>query len=196
MRSLLLQNFTRLYEDHPCFQAISLSIPPGSLVHISGDNGAGKSTFLRAIAGYDPHEGRLYFGDRALLSTDLQYIGHDVGLYPHLTALTCLNFRASAQGHDTDQLMDHLTYWGLFDLKDAVCHTLSYGQSKRLALAGLRLSTPIWLLDEPLNGLDHQRIPLLKDLCQTYLLHGGIVLMTAHQWGGFLNPSHQLALFA
>jgi heme exporter protein A len=105
------------------------------------------------------------------------------GLVTATRSLENLRFWAQLNGGDPQRARDALERMGL---SAGVCrrHTrvLSAGQKRRSALARLLLvPRPLWLLDEPLDGLDAGGIALVADLLATHLRDGGAVVMTSHQ---------------
>ena len=126
----------------------------------------------------------------------MHYIGHDVGLYDALSPINNLTFRANCRNHfiSAQDIEERLSIWRISHLAHQPCANLSYGQKKKVAFAGLSHEHPIWLLDEPTNGLDARSITHLESLCNTHREQGGIVLISAHQWALAKKPSHTLTL--
>ena len=166
---------------------LSFSAQSGEVVRIVGDNGAGKSSLLKAIVGiFSPLEGRVFYSgedvttDRHLLQQDTIYIGHSVGIKSLLTVAE--NIRWYCPEVSQEALFAVLSQLALLDHIDSLAKTLSAGQLRRVALARLWLTDKtLWLLDEPFASLDVGAIALLEERIQLHVSSGGLVLLTTHQ---------------
>jgi len=141
------------------FQALNLHLAAGEACGLTGRNGSGKTSLLRAIAGLlTTDHGEIRFGDAdsdQVRRTAIHLVGHADGLKSGQTAREELAFWIRWTGgrpDDTDAALDRLEIRSLLDLE---VRRLSAGQKRRLALARL-LAAPraLWLLDEPLSPLD------------------------------------------
>jgi heme exporter protein A len=163
--------------DRLLFRRLSFALAPGAACHVTGANGAGKTTLIRALAGLTtPYAGEVRReGALALLD-------ERPGLDPDLPLGRALAFWAGidrvgflAQESCSDRL-------GLGNLLDVPVRYLSTGQKKRAALARvLGQGAPIWLLDEPLSGLDTASQALVSALVAEHCAGGGIALIASHQ---------------
>lgn len=173
--------------DRLLFRGLTLAIAAGEAMHVSGANGTGKSSLLRILAGLlHPFAGAVErTGDVGLLDDR-------AALDPQVPLRTALGFwRALDRG---DAPVERL---GLAPLLDVPVRYLSTGQRKRAALARLIGQTaPIWLLDEPLNGLDSGGVDLLERLIAEHLAGGGLAVIASHQPLATQARSLQLAGFA
>jgi heme exporter protein A len=155
------------------FAGLSLALAPGEALQVTGANGIGKSSLLRILAGLlRPFAGRV---DRAG-ATGL--IDERPALDPHLPLERALGFWRGMDGPAGVPL----GRLGLAGLRDVPVRYLSTGQKKRAALARLiGQQAPIWLLDEPLNGLDSQAARLAETLAAEHCAAGGICVVASHQ---------------
>lgn len=168
-------------------KGLSFSVQSGDVVRILGENGAGKSSLLKVIAGaLSPLEGQiLYSGedvtlDRNPLQQDAIYLGHSVGVKSQLTVAE--NLRWYCPVTPLNELCSVLTQLDLIDQADVLVKKLSAGQARRVALARLWLSKKIiWLLDEPFASLDARGVALLEKRIQQHVLSGGLVVLSTHQ---------------
>ncbi len=156
-----------------------------------GPNGSGKSTLLRICAGLLAADsgtlalnGKNAGEDSADLHPLHHYVGHKDGLKSALTIQENLEVWASLLGGTTmpDAFDAALEKFNLARLQDTPVHYLSAGQRRRAALARLVLiQRPIWLLDEPLNGLDAKHIAVIENALSEHVGAGGLALVATHQ---------------
>lgn len=155
------------------FRGLSLSLNSGEALRVAGANGTGKSSLLRIIAGLlRPLVGSVEAEGAVAL------IDERPALDPHLPLGKALAFWQRIDGWQNLPL-DRL---GLDRLDDVPVRYLSTGQKKRAALARLMgQSAPIWLLDEPLNGLDTAAVAMVEVMVAEHCAGGGIALVASHQ---------------
>ncbi|WP_439540490.1 heme ABC exporter ATP-binding protein CcmA [Sphingomonas sp.] len=157
------------------FEGLDLALEPGGGVLVTGPNGAGKSSLIRIIAGLlRASAGRVSVtGERALLA-------EAAGLDPELPVGEALRFWAGLDGR-RDAVEGALEAVGLPHLYPVPVRMLSTGQRKRVGIARVVASgAPIWLLDEPANGLDHGAIGVLGGLIAAHRAAGGIAVVATH----------------
>jgi heme exporter protein A len=150
------------------FEDLDLELAPGEALHLSGPNGSGKSSLIRLAAGLLRAEsGRVHKDSVALVDEHL-------ALDRELTLTSALGFWSAR----TDEAMEAM---GLTRLARIPVRLLSTGQAKRATLARVAASgAALWLLDEPLNGLDADGIARLDALVAGHLESGGAVLAASH----------------
>ncbi|HET7809507.1 MAG TPA: cytochrome c biogenesis heme-transporting ATPase CcmA [Steroidobacteraceae bacterium] len=170
-------------------RGVSFDAAAGECVLLTGRNGAGKTTLLRAIAGLlDPEEGQVNWRERPARSTrdefhsQLAYLGHEPALKGDLTG--CENLRFSVGIRRTvsaGEIDAALVRTGAKDFADRPVRTLSAGQRRRVALAGVMLAgASLWLLDEPTTNLDADGQQLVATLIDEQLARAGIVVAAVH----------------
>ncbi|HMT42298.1 MAG TPA: heme ABC exporter ATP-binding protein CcmA [Sphingorhabdus sp.] len=153
-----------------------LEVERGELVWVRGANGSGKSTLFRALSGLLPvASGEVSIsGAIALcddnLALDLdQRLGKAIRFWTDLDAIKPAKLEAALETLD------------LIGLADLPVRLLSAGQKRRGALARLLASdVPIWLLDEPYNGLDQANVARLDAALSRHTEQGGIALVASH----------------
>lgn len=161
--------------DRLLFRGLSLDLKAGEALHITGANGTGKTTLIRALAGLtNPFSGAI---ER---EGALGMLDERPALDPDLALGKALAFWEGVDRcGDTTGAKSML---GLEPLLDVPVRYLSTGQRKRAGLAVLlNRGVPIWLLDEPLSGLDSAAIDQVTALIQSHIGGGGIVLIASHQ---------------
>lgn len=154
------------------FRGLSLALGPGEACHVTGANGIGKSSLIRILAGLlRPFSGEVEKAGAVGLLDERH------ALDPQVELGTALAFWNALDG--ADEALDRV---GLKRLSDVPVRFLSTGQKKRAALARLRgQNAPIWLLDEPLNGLDSGGVELVEALIAEHLANGGLAVIASHQ---------------
>jgi heme exporter protein A len=167
--------------DRVLFRGLSLALRPGEALQVAGANGIGKSSLIRILAGLlQPFAGEI---ER---DGTIGLIDERPALDPHLPLGQALAFwrRIDGPADDTTARL------GLANLLDVPVRFLSTGQKKRAALARLiGQDAPIWLLDEPLNGLDSDAARLAETITAEHCAAGGIAVVASHQ--NFALPAMQ-----
>lgn len=157
----------------------SLRVHSGELVLIEGENGSGKTSLLRVLAGLSRYG---HSGDIRHRADSLLYLGHKPGLKGLLTPRENLGWYCSSQGRDGAAIESALAAVDLVGFEDVHCHSLSAGQQRRVNLARLYLSpAPLWLLDEPFTAIDRAGVAALVRRLVEQVESGGAVIMTSHQ---------------
>lgn len=176
------------------FEGVSFSVAAGSWLHIEGANGCGKTSLLRILCGLSPAaSGQVLWPASAVGVPSsyaprpdrsvLHYIGHALGLKPDLSACDnlCLDAQVSGLPLSRDQALQALAAQGLTSRAHLPVRVLSQGQRQGVALARLRTSAArLWVLDEPLVGLDVEATTTARALLQSHVDAGGALVMTSH----------------
>ncbi len=166
------------------FSGISFALEGGAWLHVKGRNGAGKSTLLRTLAGLvRPASGVVTFSGRLGPAVRRVLCGHQAAVKRELSAEE--NLRVGIPGDSpasAAQVQAALTKVGLGKAASVPARYLSEGQKRRLVLARLLLQcADLWLLDEPVNGLDSDGVELLGLFLREHLANGGAAVVTSHQ---------------
>ena len=169
MNSLLrFEGVTLVRGGRLLFEKLDLDIGPGEALQVIGPNGSGKSSLIRLAAGLlHAEQGRI---DRAtlVLSDDFAALDRELPL------IQALRFWEASP----DYAMD---IFGIAHLSDVPVRLLSSGQIKRATLVRVAASdAKLWLLDEPLNGLDTASVGLLGQAIDRHRTAGGAVLAASH----------------
>ncbi|BBB12739.1 heme ABC exporter ATP-binding protein CcmA [Sphingopyxis sp. FD7] len=173
---LALDGVACIRGDRLLFEGLSFALSRNDALWLRGPNGAGKSSLIRLAAGLlRPAAGTVVRRGRVAL------IDEAAALDPELPLRRALDFWArvdTVDGHAVDRAMDAMALDPLADVPVAM---LSTGQRKRAAMARVIAGgAPIWLLDEPANGMDEAAAARLMAAIATHRANGGAVLLASH----------------
>lgn len=177
--------------DRRLFANLDLAVRAGEWLHVRGENGAGKTSLLRLLAGLSqPAEGEIRWCDQSIQHPEsayrqnLLFFGHHGALKEDLTAMENLGFSAAMDGadfHETSALAA-LHQFGLKGREELPVRVLSAGQKRRVMLARLAIrKAKLWILDEPFTALDVKAVDLLATLIADHVTAGGMAVLTSHQ---------------
>ncbi len=171
--------------ERTLFTDLSFSIASGEAVALTGANGAGKTSLLRALAGFiRPDAGTITFADiepTEARANHIHWLGHLDGLKTGRRAREELAFQARWAGANDDGIAAAVDVLALEPLLDLEVRKLSAGQRRRLAFARLIAAPrPLWLLDEPFAPLDARWRAALGLMMQAHLDKGGAILAAVH----------------
>ncbi|MDC0887343.1 heme ABC exporter ATP-binding protein CcmA, partial [Altererythrobacter sp.] len=173
--ALAARNIACRRGDRVLFKRLDMTLAAGDLVHVTGANGTGKSSLMRILAGLlRPYAGQI---DR---EGTIGLVDERLSLDPEWPLGRALKFWERLDG--CTDAAHAITAMELEGLLDVPVRFLSTGQRKRAAFARL-LSSPkdIWLLDEPLNGLDDAARSKVEALVTKHCAAGGMGVIASHQ---------------
>ena len=162
-----------------------LVLPSQSIIGIIGENGAGKSTFLRCLCGLENDctgvvikEGKEYAGKKRL---SLSYMVMQDVNHQLFTDSVKAEVLLSMKEEDEERCHEILDSLGILELKDKHPMALSGGQKQRVAIASaLAAEADLILLDEPTSGLDYSHMVKVAKLLQKLAEDGKTVLVSTH----------------
>lgn len=174
MRLLELRAVACVRGGRLLFEGLDLVLEPGGAALVTGANGAGKSSLIRIAAGLLPAAaGTVERESQAALADE------GLALDPKSSLARALGFWSRLDGAEAAQAMAAM---GVSELAEVPVRMLSTGQRKRAALARVLASgAPLWLLDEPANGLDSDGQARLEGAMAAHRDGGGAILAASHQ---------------
>ena len=188
-QTLEVENLHLWRGERHVLRGLHFVLARGACLEVCGANGAGKTTLLRTLCGLIyPEEGRVLWNgenvrrDLRAFHASLAYLGHDPPLKSDLTARENLHYWIGIRRHvPPAELTAALARVGGSTFAERRVRTLSAGQRRRVALAGLALlAVPLWLLDEPTTNLDSEGRELVGELIREQLSRGGMVVAAVH----------------
>jgi heme ABC exporter ATP-binding subunit CcmA len=192
---LSVQYLARHFGRRRALSQITFRCGAGSILGLLGPNGAGKSTLLAILATLlRPHAGTIHYGTVAVgsagavrgnpaLRATIGMLGHDLYLYPELSARENLAFFAALHGaSDPGGAADTaLAHASLADRGDDPVGSFSRGMRQRVALERALIHGPrLLLLDEPFTGLDDRSVGALTARLHELRDEGRIVVLATH----------------
>ena len=172
---LQTENLTKKYGAYTVLDNVSISLEKKHIYGFIGENGAGKSTFMKIITGliYPTSGTYSIMGkessrEREKMRKHIGSMIEEPALYPNYTILQNLELQRTLVGNPDKLASDKvLEMVDLSDAKNKKVHTLSMGMKQRLSIAMALIGNPqILILDEPINGLDPKNIVALRTLLQ------------------------------
>ncbi|MFP4661776.1 MAG: ABC transporter ATP-binding protein [Halanaerobiales bacterium] len=188
-----LSEVTKIYDDEKkAVDNLSMEIEKGEIFGFLGPNGAGKTTTLRMITGIlAPTDGEITVNGYNIRKEPLKakmsftYVPDHPDIFNSITGIDYLNFIADIYGvsvKDRKSRIERLTgEFEIFDDLGKVVNSYSHGMKQKLLISGALLPDPeIFILDEPLGGLDPKSAKRLKDMMKEHCGNGGTVLFSSH----------------
>lgn len=171
---------------------LTLHVEKGKVFGFIGPNGAGKTTTIKLLTGIlAPTEGSVIIGGQDMVANPLAakrligFVPDSHEMYERLTGLEYLNFMADIYGVDAAARKAHMgKYLALFELEDAAgdqIRSYSRGMKQKLTIIGALIhQPPVWILDEPMVGLDPKATHLLKEEMRRHCEAGNTVFFSTH----------------
>ncbi|HZJ58132.1 MAG TPA: ABC transporter ATP-binding protein [Clostridia bacterium] len=171
---------------------LNLHVRPGEIFGFLGPNGAGKTTTIKmmvgllipdsgtiSLAGYDNAQNPLE------AKQNIGYVPDNPDVYDRLTGMEYLNLMADVYRVSKEDRYERTNYFlNMFDLTDAVgdlIKSYSHGMKQKIVLTGALLHNPtVWILDEPMVGLDPKSSHLLKEFMRKHCDLGNTVFFSTH----------------
>lgn len=171
---------------------ITLTIPTGEIIGFIGPNGAGKTTTIKMITGVlNPDEGNIKINGKDIVKEPLQakmefgLVPDNADIFLRLKGIEYLNFMADMYEVETELRKQRISELAeTFDMKEALNDKIlsySHGMRQKIVIMGVLISDPnVWILDEPMTGLDPQSSFQLKEKMRDHALKGNTVFFSTH----------------
>lgn len=192
--SLIFENFSKRYGNSPVLSAkeVNLEVKGGQIFGFLGPNGAGKSTCIKSAIGIQPvTSGNIFVCGHDTTTESVKtksligYVPDHYALYEKLTGREYINYIADlyhVNKEDRDNRIEK--YVNLFELNQAFdnrMQTYSHGMKQKITIIAALVHNPkVWILDEPLTGLDPQSIFQVKQCMIQHAKEGNIVFFSSH----------------
>ena len=187
-----VQNFTKRYGNHDAVKNISFTAKDGAITGFIGHNGAGKSTTIKAITGViSPTEGNITINgidivkDAQKAKYQFGYVSDSPDHFLRLTGIEYLNFMADV--YDVPQkgrsgfIETYAKRFGIYDDLNNRILSYSHGMRQKIMILGALIHDPsVWILDEPMTGLDPQAAFELKKMMREHAEKGKSVFFSTH----------------
>ena len=179
------QNLSCMRGERLVFSGLDFTVKPGSVLVLSGNNGSGKTSLLRVMAGLThPIAGELAWHDGSVADNPerhhnrINFVGHLDAVKAPLSVYENLQIWASLNGGTDKTISIAFKKMGLKGLENTPGRYLSAGQKRRVSLARLVAShAKLWLLDEPTIALDPASVDALRDLITEHRNNGGMTIV-------------------
>lgn len=189
--SLDVKGLTISRNEQILLENVELHFASGTITHLFGDNGAGKTSLMRALAGLLPQDtgqvswnGFKTSSPEAQYAHDLLFLAHNLAMKFELTIAENLQFYSALRGKKAglQQIESVASELEIEPLLERNFSDLSAGQQHKVSLCRLVLEqTKLWILDEPFVNLDAKTRDWLSQLMMTFAKNGGVVVFTSHQ---------------
>lgn len=188
-----IKNLTKIYGTN--FKAVddlNLKIKSGEIFGFLGPNGAGKTTTLKMMVGItNPSKGDIIINGKSIIKENLEakkefgFVPDSPDVFLRLTGLEYLNFMAAIYDiNDVDKKDRIKTLSEKFEMTDALTDRISsysHGMRQKIVIIGVLMhKPPVWILDEPLTGLDPKSSFILKEMMREHANQGNTVLFSTH----------------
>lgn len=191
---LEIKNLTKQYHaaPKPAVDNLSVSCYPGEIVGLLGHNGAGKSTTLKCVTGILPYsKGEIFINgyniekEPVKAKSTFGYVSDKHDVFVKLTGMQYVDFIANAYGvsvADRKARLDRLEE--VFQLGDRIFDTIndySHGMRQKICMMGSLIHNPkLWILDEPMIGLDPLTSQRVSEFMKNYARQGNCILFSSH----------------
>ena len=191
---MILHNFSKIYGKSNVYAVkdANLEIVGGEIFGFLGPNGAGKSTIIKSIVGIQPiTDGSIevcgFDVDKqsVMAKSQIGFVPDHYALYEKLTGREYINYIADLYNVSKEERDERINrYVEIFELQTAFDNqmkTYSHGMKQKIAIMAALVHNPkVWILDEPLTGLDPNSIFQVKECMKQHAKEGNIVFFSSH----------------
>ena len=187
---LLVNNIFYKRNNKQILNDISLTLSPQKIIHLTGNNGVGKTTLLKVLTNIlEPEKGEIFWNGKNIKKNYFNFYKDITFIMDKETSSSSLTvnenvlfwkkiFSSPRKKNEIDSILDLLS---LNKYKNTLTSYLSYGEKKKLELSRLIIEQKkLWILDEPYVGLDQSSINLINQTILNHIELGGMVIFTSH----------------
>lgn len=187
-----INNLTKTYGDFKAVDNISLTVPSGKIVGFLGPNGAGKTTSIKMITGVlSADSGDITVNGINIVTDPIEakkqigYIPDNNDVFLRLKGIEYINFIADIYNVDSDVRKERIKrYSELFEMENNLNDKImsySHGMRQKIASIAVLVTDPqVWILDEPMTGLDPNSFAKLKKIMRERADNGKTVFFSTH----------------
>lgn len=187
-----IKNITKKYGDFTAVDNMNITVEDGKIIGFIGANGAGKSTTIKMMTGIiKPNKGDILLNGRSIQKNMLEakkqfgYIPDSPDMFLRLTGLQYLNFICDIYGVPTEGRAENIiNLCEEFKIKNSLNDRIinySHGMRQKINVVAVLLYNPsIWILDEPMVGLDPEAAFILKEKMKEHAKKGNTVFFSTH----------------
>lgn len=194
MALLSVNNLTKIYKGQvtTAVSDVSFDVNEGEIVAFVGPNGAGKSTTIKCITGIQPYDGGSVIVCGHDIKTDpinakmnIGYVSDDHATYENLTGYDYLNFVCNVYrvpaGERKEKIQSLADMLEISSALSKQINTYSHGMKQKICIIAALVHSPkLWILDEPMTGLDPRSAHMLKELMRSHCAAGNSVFFSSH----------------
>ncbi len=187
-----IKHVTKTFGTKKAVADLDLTIPTGEIIGFIGPNGAGKTTTIKMMTGVlNPDEGDILINGKSIQKEPLE-AKRQFGLVPdspdmflRLKGIEYLNFMGDIYEVDTQVRQQRIEALAeTFEMKEALNDKIlsySHGMRQKIIIMGVLINEPeVWILDEPMTGLDPQSSFRLKQMMKEHAAKGKTVFFSTH----------------
>ena len=187
---LLVNNIYFNRQSKTILKDVNLSIPPKGIIHLTGNNGVGKTTLLKIICKIlNQDEGEIFWNGKNIKKNHYDYCKNITFIFDQNTSNENLTvyeniifwkkiFSSQIKINEMESILEVL---GLLEYKNTSTIHLSFGEIKKLELIRLVIEQKkLWVLDEPFIGLDLKSVEIIIQTITNHIELNGMVIFTSH----------------
>jgi len=186
--ALKIEGLTKTFNGFKAVDNISFSVKKGEIFGFLGPNGAGKTTTIKSILGLlHADSGNIKINGYDIKKKEIEakrsigFLPERVAFYDNLTPIQTLNFFCELQGADKSMIRGILNDVGLGDATDRKVGGFSKGMLQLLGIAQTMIGkTPVYILDEPMGGLDPRWVKIIRDRIIKLNEDGATIMFSSH----------------
>lgn len=188
-----IKGVTKIYGGkHKAVDNITLDIPTGEIIGFIGPNGAGKTTTIKMISGVlNPDEGEIIINGKNIVKEPLEakkqfgIVPDNADIFLRLKGIEYLNFMGDIYEVDSSMRKERIDKLSkVFEMESALNDKIlsySHGMRQKIVIMGVLITDPnVWILDEPMTGLDPQASFELKQMMKDHAAKGNTVFFSTH----------------